>query len=225
MSRSVPVLLAAALLLAAGCFDRSELDVRRAAGVGGVAPGAGEAGGGADGALGGADQGADDDGGDGGGPAANCPAPGVPVGVSEGSVMADPRLKDRDRERVSLYDNCGRVTIVGIGAGWCIGCRAEMPEFVHWQEELPEDLGIYYLLWQDDLSQPAASTFAGDWADQYSANFPILTDPTASVRNGYAPSLDLPTTILLDRQMVIRKIRFYASVERLRFDVDELIAE
>ena len=216
MSRTVPTLASVAALLLGGCFDLSEVDPRRGAGDFGDLGGGG---GGAEGVEG-----------DPGEVRADCPSPDTPTGFKEGDTMLDVGLarrglKDRDGVPVSLYDGCGKVNLIGIGAGWCVGCREEMPEFVHWQAELPDDLAIYYVLWQDDLSQPAASTFIGDWVDEYSANFPVVSDPTGSVRNAAAPSLDLPTTILLDRDMVIRKIRFYSSTERLRIDLDELIAE
>ena len=154
-----------------------------------------------------------------------CPAEDVDVGATEGALIRDPRFKDRHGDRVSLYDSCGKITVLSLGAGWCIGCRAEMPEFVQWQDELDEDLSIYYVLWQDDATQPASSTFAGQWADQYAANFPIVTDPTGHVRATYASGLDLPATLLLDRHMVIRKIRFYPVLERRRADIEDLIAE
>lgn len=218
MSRSVPVLLITATLLVQGCFDQSELDLRRAAGAGGgggAGDGLAEDGGGA----------GDEANGEEGVAEPDCAAPGVALGVNEGEVIENLRLKDRERERIPVYRGCGKVTIIGLGAGWCVGCREEMPHFVEWQEELGDDLSIYYVLWQNNASQPASTTFAAEWADEFRANFPIVIDPTGYVRGTYAPGLDLPTTILLDREMVIRKIRFFNSVERLRFDVDELIAE
>ena len=199
MSRSVPIALTAAALLLGGCFDLSELPPRLS-GVS-LGPGAGD-----------------------------CLPEGTLTGVREGDVIRDVGLagrglRDRQGDPVSLYDGCGKVTLLGLGAGWCLGCREEMPHFVEWHEELSEDLAIYYVLWQNNASQPASTTFAAEWQDEYDAEFPIVIDPLATVRNGYAPTLDLPTTILIDRNMVIRKIRFYASVEGLRGDLDELIAE
>jgi len=188
--------LLVAAVLVAGCFDLSELDVVSIASTEG-----------------------------GGAAPAGCIPEGVAPGVLEGDVMAEQKFKNRDGERISLRENCGRVTLLGFGAGWCIGCREEMPHFVKWQQELSEDLAIYYVLWQDNANQPASTSFAGEWADEYSANFPIVVDPTGRIRQLYAPELDLPTTILIDRHMVIRKIRFYATVDALRPAVDELLAE
>lgn len=154
-----------------------------------------------------------------------CPAPGVPVGVGPGAVMANWRLRDKDREPVALHDACGKVVLVSFGAGWCLACREEMPEFVRWQEAAADDLHLHYVLWQDDANNPASSTFAAEWVAEYAANFPIVTDPVGAVREAYAPNLELPITVLADRRMVIRAVDHYPNVERLREDVDALIAE
>lgn len=186
------------LVFLSGCLDFSE---PRPQGAGAVGPAASDADGDA------------------------CPSPGVAAGDRVGTVIDPWKLRDRNREEVPLYDFCGKVVLLGVGAGWCIGCREEMPDFVEWQEELGDSLGIYYVLWQDDANLPASSTFAGEWEDEYASNFPIVTDPVGAVRQRYAPNLELPITLLMDRQMVIRAVDHYPEVSRLKTEIDALIAE
>ena len=162
-----------------------------------------------------------------GGGEVQCPPVGE-VGPLEGSLVAPVVLDDGAGESHALYDRCGEVTLVGIGAGWCVACREEMPEFEEWYAELgPQGLSIYYVLFQDRSSDPASRTTARDWADEHGTSFPVVYDPLDSVRDKHvdAADLEVPVAILLDRSLHIRYILGNPPVSQVKAKIQELLAE
>jgi thiol-disulfide isomerase/thioredoxin len=158
-----------------------------------------------------------------GGP--RCLAPGDSPGTEVGLPMADPCLKDQNGEVVHLYDSCGKVTLVGIGASWCQPCREEQPEFARWYEEIgPDHLSIYFVLFQDFDTSPASRSTVRDWLEDLGSPYPVVADPLNRVKDSLAPGSEVPVTVLLDRSMRIRTVgRFEIPV--IRAKLDELLAE
>lgn len=168
----------------------------------------------------------DGSGGDGGG-GAGCPPNAAGAGGAVGQIGPDLALEDGTGETFRLWDRCGRVTLLAIGAGWCVSCREEVPTLVAWHDELSAaGFEVYYGLFQDDLGAPAGRSFARGWQQEYGCPFPVVTDPLDRIRTRYRlTELDLPLTVLLDRGMVVRLAEGNLDPPALRAQIDALLAE
>jgi len=163
----------------------------------------------------------------GGGGGTGCPPDEALVGSGIGAIGPALELRNGEGETERLWDRCGKVTLLGLGAGWCVTCREEMAELVAWHGELAAaGFDVFYALYQDDAGNPASSSFARGWKEEYGAPFAVLADPLDRVRTLYRlTELDLPLTVVLDRSMVVRLVEGNLDPHALRSQIDAQLAE
>ena len=158
---------------------------------------------------------------------AGCLPQGLEVGSSEGDVARNLVLEDGQGHGHCLYGLCGRVTLVAVGAGWCLSCRGEMPLLKRWYEELADDgYLVLYAVYQDDAGTPATASFVREWDEEYDPPFPVVADPGDRVRNSFSlAGQELPISVVLDRHLVIRLAAGNLEPEVLRGEIDRILAE
>jgi thiol-disulfide isomerase/thioredoxin len=141
------------------------------------------------------------------------------VGKSLADIALEPLTGDpRPIDKASL---AGKVTLINFWGTWCPPCRAEFPHVVALWEELKD---------HEDFQLAAVSCLQGleESADDLSATEPFLKrqgtkmptywDPEGRTRIALSrvePSFGFPTTVLLDRQGVIRAMwnGYYPGME------------
>lgn len=107
-------------------------------------------------------------------------------------------------DSISLASLRGRVALLNFWATWCAPCRHETP-FLQALYEAREDDGLVIV---------GASLDTGDARDQvrafveeYGVTYPILLDPQMRGMDAYRV-LGLPATFLVDRDGILRWMRF-----------------
>lgn len=105
-----------------------------------------------------------------------------------------------DGRRVSLATPAGKVRVVDLWASWCAPCRESMPHLDELARELgPRGVEVYGIALDDDSADVRA------FLAEVPVGFTILWDPSGQ-RSAAArlPTNQLPTTLIVDRQGIIR---------------------
>jgi peroxiredoxin len=122
-----------------------------------------------------------------------------PTGVGEYTVAPDFTLPDLNGTEISLAQYRGKVVLLNFWATWCPPCRLEMPTI----EE------AYQRYKDQGFEVVAVSVDAGPQSDvqefvhEFDLSFQVLLDPNMEVLHTFQ-SFSLPTTVVIDRQGVIR---------------------
>ena len=139
-----------------------------------------------------------------------------------------------DAKAVTLDDLRGQVALVNIWGTWCPPCRAEFPHIVELAKHYQDTQGFQLLA----VSSGGGNDGDGEIADLKTDTEEFLraegaTIPTYVDRNGVTRAAipefgGYPTTLLLDRQGVIRG--YWQGYEpgaehEMRKQIDELLAE
>ena len=111
-----------------------------------------------------------------------------------------------------LQPNEARLTIVNFWATWCRPCREELLVLQQLHDTLPRSIRIVAI----NLGE--APTTVAKWVQELSLSFDVLIDPSQSAAASFRVR-GLPTTVLLDSSLRIRRIIFGA------FNRDELLRE
>ena len=111
-----------------------------------------------------------------------------------------------------LQPNEAQVTIVNFWATWCRPCREELLVLQQLHDTLPRSIRIVAI----NLGE--APTTVAKWVQELSLSFDVLIDPSQSAAASFRVR-GLPTTVLLDSSLRIRRIIFGA------FNRDELLRE
>lgn len=135
---------------------------------------------------------------------------------------ADFTLENSEGLLVSLYENKGKVLVISFWATWCHACKMEMDFLVKLKTkyaEKPFDV-LSINVESSDMKNMALSIIRAK-----KTNFPVLFDTDSSVGNQYNPGLQLPYSVIVDKQGMIRFIlqgfvpgeeeHIIASVEKL----------
>jgi cytochrome c biogenesis protein CcmG/thiol:disulfide interchange protein DsbE len=139
-------------------------------------------------------------------------------GIDRGKIALDFTLESLDGTRVFLSDYRGQVVLLNFWATWCPPCQAEIPDLEAAYRSYRED-GLVILGIDVEESAHAIESFLED----VEMTYPILLDETARVYREYrAPGL--PTTLILDREGVIR-VRHpgYLSARQLAEYLDQVL--
>lgn len=105
-----------------------------------------------------------------------------------------------DGDTASLADYRGRVVLLNLWGTWCPPCRREIPDLVELQEEIEPRGGTVVGLAVDSGSPDEIREFA----ERYGINYPIWRSDGRTVMEHYR-AMGYPTTLLVDRQGVIRE--------------------
>ena len=113
-------------------------------------------------------------------------------------------LLDLDGAQVSLADYAGRPVVLNFWATWCTPCRMETPYLQSVFEEYAEDgfeiVGV-------SMDTGDAADDVAMFAEEYAVTYTILHDPEMRGMELYQV-LGLPATFLIDREGVLRWMRY-----------------
>lgn len=124
---------------------------------------------------------------------------GRPAAVEPGRAAPDFVLRTLDGGTIRLSDLRGRTVLLNFWASWCQPCRQEMPELVRAQGELA-DRGLSVVA--IDLQEPDGPV--RDFAREFGMRFPVAFDRTGEVARTFRASTQLPTSVLVDADGVVR---------------------
>lgn len=123
-------------------------------------------------------------------------------------------------EQVRLSDLRGKVVVINFWATWCSPCRAEIPELIK----------AYIAQSGNGLEVLAVDLKEGegpvrDFAEQFGMPFPVVIDRGGVAETYRVGGSDLPTTFFVDRDGVIREIKFGAMTgDYLREQLAKLLS-
>lgn len=102
---------------------------------------------------------------------------------------------------VSLNSLRGKVVVLNFWATWCSPCKSEMPMLQHWYHSMQRK-GVVVL----GVDQQESRKDVGPFVRQLHVTYPIAldTDGVASARFDVA---GLPTTLVIDRQGIVRSYK------------------
>ena len=142
-------------------------------------------------------------------PAKNQPAP-------------DFSLKDLSGKQVRLSDYKGKVVMVNFWATWCGPCHMETPWLVELHEQYQQK-GLEIIGVSVDSLNEYDPAEVKEFATEHKINYPIVMG-TQEMVTAFGPVSGIPTTILIDRQGVIRyRHRGLASFDELKEKVTGLL--
>lgn len=117
---------------------------------------------------------------------------------------------------LALEQARGAVTIINFWASWCKPCQRELRDLQALYELYPADLRILAV----NVGESAQAVH--EWVAQRGLTFDILLDARGEASTLYQLR-GLPTTILLDQELVIRRVYYGpARLESLQRDIDRL---
>jgi peroxiredoxin len=96
-----------------------------------------------------------------------------------------------------------RVVLINFWATWCVPCVKELPQLQKLQD-LYGDKGLQVLA--ISIDGPDRTAAVSSFVDRYRYTLPILLDVDSRVVSLYDPRLNLPYSVLLDRQGAIRRV-------------------
>jgi len=119
-----------------------------------------------------------------------------------GRAAPDFRLSRLGGGDLRLSDLRGQVVILNFWATWCAPCREEMPEFVRQYAAL-HDRGLEIVA--VDLQEAEGPVQA--FVNEFGIGFPVLFDRSGEVARTYRVKNQLPGTMIIDRDGVIRAFK------------------
>jgi len=147
------------------------------------------------------------------------------ISIDKPVNAADFTLEDAKGEMHTLSDYKGKVLIISFWATWCHACKMEM-DFLKKLKRKYEDQGLEVL--SINIDSPDEKSVAVSVSRSKRLNFPVLFDSDSSVANQYNPGLQLPYSVIVDRNQRIRNILqgFVPSEEEhIENSVEKLVGE
>ena len=139
-----------------------------------------------------------------------------------GQLAPDFTLTATDGRTITLSDyttNRGTPVILNFWATWCPPCRVEMPYFESAHNLYDEEVAIL------GLNQAESAATIAAYAGERGLTYPLLVDADMKVNNLYGV-LNLPTTIFIDRNGVVREVLIGTMSQGVLDDrIEQLIAE
>lgn len=147
------------------------------------------------------------------------PAAGDASGLSIPADVVDfPTLEG---DTASLADYSGQVVVLNLWGTWCPPCRREIPDLVELQERI-EPRGGTVIGLAVDSGEPSSIR---EFAEDFGMNYPVWYGEGQDVVSHYR-AMGYPTTLLIDREGVIRERRLGPqTAESLMEDLEPLLAE
>ena len=148
------------------------------------------------------------------------------AGVVEGDKAIDFSLKSLDgNKNYTMNDFKGEVVLLNLWASWCSGCKEEMPEFFHLQQEYKKGFKIVAVSIDSDIGN--SEKFLASVEDDLKIKRPfvVLHDSDKKLPKAYR-CIGMPSSYLIDKEGVIRKIIVGSlnseDIEALKHDIDAL---
>lgn len=119
-----------------------------------------------------------------------------------GNLAPDFTLQTLDGRSITLSDYTagnGRPVVLNFWATWCPPCRVEMPYFNRASAKYEERAAIF------SINQAEAPETIAAFAERNGLTYPLLVDQDMKVNNLYGV-LNLPTTIFIDRNGVVKEV-------------------
>ena len=119
-----------------------------------------------------------------------------------GNLAPDFTLQTFDGRAVTLGDYTaggGTPVVLNFWATWCPPCRVEMPYFENVSNLYDGEVAIL------GLNQAESAAIISDYARDHGLTYPLLVDEDMRVNNLYGV-LNLPTTIFIDKNGVVREV-------------------
>jgi len=124
------------------------------------------------------------------------------VGQGEiGSLLPDFSARDFEGREISSADLHGKVVLVDIWATWCAPCRKEMPGYQKLADRYRTN-GFVVIGLKADMMTDTENPLA--FAQKTGVHYPLVVATDALLQK-FGGLQGLPTTILYDRQGVLRK--------------------
>ncbi|MBM4777392.1 MAG: TlpA family protein disulfide reductase [Archangiaceae bacterium] len=127
------------------------------------------------------------------------------------------------KEAWRLSQERGSVVLIDVWATWCEPCRDSLPFY--------DDLARQYAargLKVYAMSVDADSSVIGPFVQELKLQLPVLHDPEANVAGSVLKVSQMPTTVLIDRRGVVRRVHEGLSddfFQQTLTDVETLLAE
>jgi cytochrome c biogenesis protein CcmG/thiol:disulfide interchange protein DsbE len=119
-----------------------------------------------------------------------------------GNLAPDFTLQTLDGRSITLRDYTageGTPVVLNFWATWCPPCRVEMPYFESVNALYAGQVAVL------GLNQAESAETIADYARDHGLTYPLLVDQDMRVNNLYGV-LNLPTTIFIDRNGVVREV-------------------
>ena len=148
------------------------------------------------------------------------------AGVAEGDKAIDFSLKNLDGSKnYTMNDFKGEVVLLNLWASWCSGCKEEMPEFFHLQQNYPKGFKIVAVSIDSDAGNSEKFLASVEDALKMKRPFIVLHDSDKNLPKAYR-CIGMPSSYLIDKEGVIRKIIVGSlnseDIEALKHDIDAL---
>ena len=139
-----------------------------------------------------------------------------------GNLAPDFTLQTVDGQSITLSDYVaggGTPVVLNFWATWCPPCRVEMPYFENVNGLYDGQVAVLGL-----NQAESAATIAG-YARDHNLTYPLLVDQDMRVNNLYG-ILNLPTTIFIDRNGIVREVLIGTINQGVLVDrIEELMGE
>lgn len=119
-----------------------------------------------------------------------------------GNLAPDFTLQTVDGRSVTLSDYAadgGMPVVLNFWATWCPPCRVEMPYFENANNLFDGEVAVL------GLNQAESAAIIVDYARDRGLTYPLLVDEDMRVNNLYGV-LNLPTTIFIDKNGIVREV-------------------
>jgi peroxiredoxin len=129
-----------------------------------------------------------------------------PGGMGAGYDAPAFKLKDLERNTVSLEEHRGRIVVVDFWATWCSACLMSIPELVEVQEKY-RDEGVTVLGISVDLPEEISEADLLGFKNKLKMNYSILRADRQVMADYFAggeSQVAIPTLFVVDRQGRIR---------------------
>jgi cytochrome c biogenesis protein CcmG/thiol:disulfide interchange protein DsbE len=139
-----------------------------------------------------------------------------------GNLAPDFTLQSLDGEAFTLSDfaaDGGTPVILNFWATWCPPCRVEMPYFESASRLYAGEVAIL------GLNQAESAATMAAYARDHGLTYPLLVDQDMKVNNLYGV-LNLPTTVFIDRNGIVREVLIGAISQAVLEDrIEELLEQ
>ena len=111
-------------------------------------------------------------------------------------VVGDFSLRDLKGHKVSFRDFGGKVVLLSFWATWCGPCHTEFPLLQEvWERHRSKDFELVSIC----VDPADTENEVRQMVRRYRYRFPVLMDQETEVANRFNPTMDLPYSVLIDK--------------------------